>query len=201
MVFHIQQVFLLLIRLFLLCILIPLWNLSSQCIPLDQDRSSSLSIWYTTQHVSQRLLSCSWDLNSNFTAWARHINVESPAALKIDKSLNRNVVAYETVIAPSKHCITPGFAVVSKLHCAPSVLPASSLSLPLCYKKSIGFQIAEEHIWLILNGYSSCTRPRSSDTDLWHMASLWSELILLRTLSMPPDGLDFFYVSKKTEIR
>lgn len=163
---------------FLLCVLIQLWHHFSQCIPPDECRSSSLSIWYTTQHVSQRLLSRSRDLNSNFTAWAKRINVESPAALKIDKSLNRNVVAYKTVIAPSKHCITPGFAVASKLRCALSVLLASSLSLPPLYKKSIGFQIAEEHIWLILNGYSSCAwcfwsvrgmmRAAYTASVLWH---------------------------------
>lgn len=105
-------------------------------------------------------------MNSNFIASTRCINVESPAALKIDKSLNRNVVAYKTVIAPGEHYITPGVAVVSKLHWSllqfkaelsllTAWAPSISLSLPPCYKKSIGFQIAEEHTRLILNGYSS----------------------------------------------
>lgn len=154
--------------------------------------------------ASQRLLSCSWDLNSNFTVWARRIKVESPAALKIDKSLSRNVVAYKIVIAPSKHYITPGVAVVLKLHCAllqfravQSLLTArapSSLSLPPCYKKSIRFQIAEEHIWLILNGYSSCARSFWQWEVWWEQRGLGalrnvtSELILLRISSMPSDS-------------
>lgn len=104
-------------------------------------------------------------MNSNSVASTRCINVRNPAALKIDKSLSRNAVAYKTVIAPGEHYITPGVAVVSKLHWSLlqfkaelSLLKAraasASHSPPPCYKKSIGFQIVEEHTRLILNGYS-----------------------------------------------
>lgn len=76
------------------------------------------------------------------------------------------MVAYKTVIAPGEYYITPGVAVVSKLHwslprfkAALSLLtaraPAASLHPPPGYKKSIGFQIAEERTRLILNGDSS----------------------------------------------
>ncbi len=103
---------------------------------------------------------------SNFITSSLWIYVESPAALNKDKSLNRNAVAYKTVIVLGEHYITPGVVVISKLHWSllwfkaelsllTARAPSISLCLPPCYKKSIGFQIAEEHTRLILNGYSS----------------------------------------------
>ena len=76
------------------------------------------------------------------------------------------MVAYKTVIAPGEYYITPGVAVVSKLHWSlprfkaelsllTARAPGASLSPLPGYKKSIGFQIEEERTRLILNGYSS----------------------------------------------
>ena len=111
------------------------------------------------------------------------------------------MVAYKTVIAPGEYYITPGVAVVSKLHwslprfkAALSLLtaraPTVSLHPPPGYKKSIGFQIAEERTRLILNGYSSraclffgppvpdmmraTLVALEPDVDLWHPSSFIS---------------------------
>ena len=125
---------------------------------------------------------------------------ERSAALKIDKILNRIVVAHKTVIALGEYYITLVVAVMSELNwsllqfkAGLSLLtaraPTISLFPPPGYKKSIGFQIAEEHTRLILNSYSSraCLSVRAMydesdiydpwipDTDLWNVASAGSE--------------------------
>lgn len=93
---------------------------------------------------------------------------QMPLALKIDRVWAEMMVAYKTVIAPGEHYITSGVAVVSKLHRSQlqfkaelplltAGAPCLSLSVPPRYKKSIGFQIAEEFARLILNGHSSPT--------------------------------------------
>lgn len=96
------------------------------------------------------------------------------------------MVAYKTVIAPGEHYITSGVAAVSKLHRSQlqfkaelplltAGAPCFSLSVPPRYKKSIGFQIAEELAQLILNGHSSRTALSALvRSDEGNICGLWA---------------------------
>lgn len=80
-------------------------------------------------------------------------NISTSRALKIDTSLNRNVVAYKTVIAPGKQYITPGVAM--ELCCSSrqsDLLQEPELPRPATLQKD---SVAED---LIVNGCSSGAR-------------------------------------------
>lgn len=53
---------------------------------------------------------------------------ERSAALKIDKILNRNVVAHKTVIALGEYYITPGVAVISELQLISAAVQGRAIS-------------------------------------------------------------------------